>query len=234
LIAETNLLTFNVYDRVFFVHGLEYGTAFTLDYDKRQYLVTARHIIGPSPDRTSIQLFHDKQWKPFNTQVVGIGTGEIDVAVLAPSIQLSPEHKLEPSVGGFLLGQDMFFAGYPFKMWADGGEHMYGRPLPFVKKGILSAFETLSETKILWVDAINNEGFSGGPLVFLSGGSNELKVTGVVSKFRVAEEPVLDAEYKPTGMCVQYHAGFLIAYSIKHVVDLIDRNPIGFPLRGNS
>jgi hypothetical protein len=224
------LLTFNVYDRVFFVLGLEYGTAFTLDHDGRQYLVTAQHIIGPNPEQKSIQLFHDKQWKTFSTRVVGFGTGEIDVAVLAPGLQLSPEHRLEPSVGGFLLGQDMFFAGYPFKMWADGGELMYGRPLPFVKKGVLSAFHSLGDTKVLWVDAINNEGFSGGPLVFQSGAANELKVTGVVSKFRITEEPVLDAEYRPTGMCVQYHAGFLIAYSIKHVIDLIERNPIGFQL----
>jgi hypothetical protein len=83
-------------------------------------------------------------------------------------MQLSPEHSLEPSIGGFVLGQDMFFVGYPFKMWADGGPMMCGRPLPFVKKGTLSAFETLSDPKILWIDAINNEGFSGGPLVFQS------------------------------------------------------------------
>jgi hypothetical protein len=88
----------------------------------------------------------------------------------------------------------------------------------------------LSDPKILWIDAINNEGFSGGPLVFQSNLPSEFKIAGVVSKYRIAEEAVLDAECKPTGLHVQYHAGFLLAYSIKHVTDLIDRNPIGLPL----
>lgn len=224
------MLTFNVYDRVFFIHAAEYGTAFTLDRGRRQYVVTARHIFGEDPARRSIKFFHEKQWKSLAVQVVGIGVGEIDIAVLAPNMQLSPEHSLEPSIGGFVLGQDMFFVGYPFKMWADGGPMMCGRPLPFVKKGTLSAFETLSDPKILWIDAINNEGFSGGPLVFQSNLPNEFKIAGVVSKYRIAEEPVLDAECKPTGLHVEYHAGFLLAYSIKHVTDLIDRNPTGFPL----
>src|SRR5450756_691372 len=110
------MVTFNVYDRVFFVLGAEYGTAFTLDRHNRQYLVTARHVFGSDPTRKSIKLFLDEQWKSLAVQVVGIAVGEVDIAVLAPSAQLSPEHPLEPSLGGFGLGQDMFFVGYPLSL----------------------------------------------------------------------------------------------------------------------
>jgi Trypsin-like peptidase domain len=221
------MITFNVLDRVFFIRGSEYGTAFTLDRHGRQYLVTARHLVGTDPGRSTIEFFHDAKWKSLPVQVVGFGVGEVDVAVLTPGVRLSEDIPLEPSMGGFALAQDMLFAGYPFKLWADGGPLTYGRPLPFIKKGTLSAYETLTDVKRLWVDAINNEGFSGGPLVFLATESNVFKVTGVVSKYRVEEEHIVNEKNEPTGLRVQYNTGLLLAYGIKHVLDLIDQNPIG-------
>jgi hypothetical protein len=108
---------------------------------------------------------------------------------------------------------------------------MAGRPCPFIKKGTLSsAFNSGDGVHRLYVDAINNEGFSGGPLVFAGHGTNDFRVAGVVSRFKTEHEPVLDQNGEKTGMTVEYNTGFLIAYDIDYVVGLIRANPIGLPL----
>ncbi len=161
---------------------------------------------------------------------MGVGRGEIDVTVLSPSKRLSEDIPLEPSLQ-LILGQDVYFAGFPLKMWSNGGELMHGRPLPFVKKGTLSAgWDPEDSVKRLYVDAINNEGFSGGPLVFHEHTSGQLKVAGVVSKFKIEEEPVLNAEGEKTELKVQYNTGFLIAYGISHALEMIRLNPVGLPI----
>lgn len=227
------MLTFNVYDRVFFVHGESYGTAFSLDVDGRQYLISARHVVGGN-DCAAVKVYLNKQWVELATTVVGVGRGEIDITVLAPSKRLSEDIELKPSLA-LVLGQDVYFAGFPMKMHANAGELMYGRPMPFVKKGTLSAgWDPDDSVKRLYVDAINNEGFSGGPLVFHEHTSGQLKVAAIVSKFKTEEEPVLDIHGEETGMTVKYNTGFLIAYSIKHALDLIAKNPIGLRVAADA
>ena len=220
---------------MFFVHGEQYGSAFALDHDKRQYLVTARHIVGTDMRRDSIEIYLEKSWKALRVKVVGIGKGDIDVAVFSPAQRIAPNFPLEAAVGSFMLGQDMLIVGYPLEMSSDGGAVTSGRPVPFVRKGVLSAFDWDTDPKTLWIDAVNNEGFSGGPMLFQPIQSPLLApapylIAGVVSKYKVVDEPVLDANLAPTGMCVQIHAGFTMGCAIKHVLELIDSNPIGFPL----
>lgn len=220
------MVTFNILDRVFFVHGLNYGTAFTIDFDSKQYLVTARHVIGEND--TTLKLFHDEKWKDLRVTFVGAAKGEIDISVFAPCVRLSPSHSLDPTFAGLILGQDVYFAGYPYKMWSHGGDIMHGRPLPFLKKGTFSAgLQPNSDVKTLYVDAINNEGFSGAPVVFASHEGNDFKVVGVVSKFKTDYEPVIDNEDKETGLRVAYNTGFMVAYGINHALDLIRTNPVG-------
>lgn len=224
------MLTFNVYDRVFFVRGARYGTAFTLDVDGRQYLISARHVVGDWNGTATLKLFLSKKWVDFRAALVGEARGEIDISVLAPSQRLSEDIELEPSLA-LLLGQDVFFCGFPLLMHANGGELMYGRPLPFVKKGTLSAGWDPDDTvKRLYVDAINNQGFSGGPLVFYEHETGKLKVAAVVSGFKTGFEPVVDEKGEETSMKVQYNTGFLLAYGINHALDLIRMNPIGLPV----
>lgn len=75
---------------------------------------------------------------------------------------------------------------------------------------------------MLYVDAINNEGFSGGPLYFFRNGDlNDPRIAGVVSKFKIEREVVLDAEGQSTGMSVPYNTGFLVAYDIQQALNLI-------------
>jgi hypothetical protein len=77
------------------------------------------------------------------------------------------------------------------------------------------------------LDGINNEGFSGGPVVFRSG--KQQKIMGVISAWR--QEPVQVAYASSTPLLpkatVRVNSGFIIAYDIHHAIKAINKRPIG-------
>ena len=212
----------NILYRTFFIRAAQYGTAFTLDVNGEEYLITANHLLPEQGTDIDLQLFHNNRWLKSTAKVVGRGRGEVDIAVLKLDVRLTgKEYDVLPSLGLLEFGQDVYFLGFPYKMWGNVGDFMGGRPLPFAKKGILSLL-SMGSPQILYVDAINNEGFSGGPLFFYaSTDPRRLRVAGVVSKFRIEHESVLNDEGEPTKMTVPYNTGFLVAYGIKHALELI-------------
>ena len=120
-----------------------------------------------------------------------------------------------------------------------GGEKINrGLPLPFVKSGIVSALEFGDVSKI-YLDAHVNPGFSGGPVVFapMGGLATDLRVAGVVASYPASLQPVVnqnrnpatDPEGKPAGLYVLENPGIVVAISIRHVIELIELNPVGFP-----
>ena len=95
----------------------------------------------------------------------------------------------------------------------------------------------------LYLDAHGNRGFSGGPVVFVPGGkeSGEYQVAGVVSCYPTPLlEPIVDIQGEPIlnrGEPIAYfkeNPGIVVAFMIKHAIDLIDNNPIGFLLTTND
>ena len=226
--AET-VVTSNIIHRTFHIQWRDRGgTGFSIDHGARQYLVTARHVVEGIESSGTIRIFHDGKWKSLDVKVVGIGDDRIDVAVLACSIRLSPSHPLPATSVGLTYGQSVSFLGYQFG-WDAGGEQVNrGVPLPFVKAGIVSAMET----DRIFLDAHGNEGFIGGPVVFVPYGQpkNELRVAGIVSHYPIPRlRPVVDRN-GDTIAYVTENPGFVVAIDIRHAVKLIDSNPIGFPL----
>ena len=235
------MITNNVIHRTFHIgwNGST-GTGFTIDYASKQYLVTARHVVRGIQSGHSIKIFHDKKWKDLVVNVVGIGQGETDVAVLASSVRLSPSHPLTASAAHLGYGQPVSFLGYPFGQDGGGEQINRGVPLPFVKAGIVSAME-FGDVFRIFLDAHGNKGFSGGPVVFVPYGqsNNELRVAGIVSSLYPYASllPIVDRQGNPiTGQGggpfghVRENPGIVVAIGIKHAVDLIDANPIGFDL----
>lgn len=225
------MITTNVFSRLFFIKDQDYGSAFTIDYEDRQYLITAKHIVPATPKNGILQLYHEKAWKNLKVDLVGVGDGEIDIAVLVPSARLSPALKLEPTAGGIIIGQDVYFLGYPYKMWMEVGDINRNLPFPYIKKGILSSpFNDEDGIERFFIDAINNPGFSGGPIVFSPPNKVDFKVAAVVSKFKIDFEDILNKDGEKTDLRYAYNTGFLIGYGIKHAIDLIKQNPIGLKL----
>ncbi|QBB71090.1 serine protease [Pseudolysobacter antarcticus] len=230
------MITSNVLCRMLFIRAEQngdpqYGTAFTIDIDGKRYLVTAKHLLGDPIQVDNLEYMHDERWLSLPVRLVGTTRGETDIAVLAADIPLSDSLPLEPTLKGIIYSQDVYFVGYPYKMFMKA-DALAGRPAPFVKKGILSSAVDIT-SGMFFVDALNNEGFSGGPVVFLpleEPEPRQLRVGGVVSKFKVESEHVLDQQLERNGMSVTYNTGFMVAYDIAYAVRLIRANPVGFPI----
>lgn len=218
-------MTSNVFFRTFFVKFEAYGTAFTIDHKGKEYLVTAKHLLNIHTDHYSVNIYLQKKWNSFPLELVGHGRGDLDVSVfrfIGMDRFVPEEYPLSLDSSGIFVGQDMFFAGFPYKMHVDYGEELFGnRPGAFIKKGTISSFNSSDQT--LYLDAINNEGFSGGPIFYRpNDGSVPAKVVGVVSRFREESERVIDSKGEFTGEVVKYNTGFLIGTFDHVVASIID------------
>jgi S1-C subfamily serine protease len=226
------MVTSNALQRTFHIRFKgQSGTAFTIDVDDRQYLVTARHIVNEAGP-VNIEIYNGSTWRPITCAVVGRGSDNADITVLAAPQQISPPLSLSPTTDGLILGQDIHFLGFPLGLKADVPQAINADfPLPLVKKGCVSLL-ALSDPHGAYVllDGHNNPGFSGGPVVFHPHNAppHELRVAAVVSGYHVQSTPVQGGGAH--GHFVHANSGIMIAYSIRHATDMIASNPIGFAL----
>jgi hypothetical protein len=228
------MITANVMHRVFRLHyGNGLGTCFALDVDGKQYIVTAAHVLDGISAIDKVGLYNEGQVREHEARLVGMGPGDVDIAVLALEQPVTPPSfpPLPPSIGKLIYGQDLYFLGFPLGLHSDV-VFATGFPLPLIKKACWSgsfagAGKSLS---LLLLDAHLNKGFSGGPVVFapLGGPHNDLHVAGVISGYRVWEEPTY-LQGQETGIVYRADTGIGLAYSIEHVLDVIRSNPIGPP-----
>ena len=223
-------VTSNVHTRTFqFRFGDSSGTCFTLDVESRQYIVIAKHLVKGITSDAIIYIKHDQVWKELPINIVGHCEGNVDISVLAAGIQLSAEELDLPStMDGIVIGQDVYFVGFPYGLTTEVGQINYDFPIPFVKKALLSSLDV--DEGLLYLDGFNNSGFSGGPVVFRTSNSNGFLVAAVISGYR-CEITSVYTEDRRTPYYVKNNTGIIVSYDIKYAVDLILRNPIGFDLR---
>ena len=220
-------VTANILQRTFHLRcGTTSGTCFTLDFDGRRYLVTAKHIAHSIGGQGEVEILHDARWKSVPVHLVGHGNGKVDVSVLAPRVLFGATHQLLTTTRGLQLAEDVYFLGYPFGMGFDMGEKNAKFPLPLVKKGIVSALNM--GNGLILLDGHNNPGFSGGPVVRsrIRGGDKQV-VIGVVTGYRSSRRSVLDNVGKKGPYTYDMNTGIVSVYDIRHVESLIVGNPIG-------
>jgi hypothetical protein len=234
------MITSNALQRTLHIkHGESSATGFAIDYDGRQYLITAKHVVEGGFDvarPATIEIFHDNRWKALSVALVGEAKGPIDIAVFAPKIQLAPTHPLPPTTANAFLGQDTYFLGFPFGLQANIGALNRDLPLPLVKRAVLSAFLTEPDGTQIWLlDGFNNPGFSGGPVLYAPDARrpSSLNVGAVISAYRYAEASVLEGGAE-TPLKYRYNTGIIIAHCIEHAIEVIEQNPIGFELPPNE
>lgn len=165
-------VTSNVFERVLEVRvnagTLEdtTATAFTLDVDGREYLITAGHVVGGLGEENTINIRMNNGWAPINVRIFRCAS-PIDIAVLVPPHQLTVNSDL-PFASTFFGGQVMYFLGFPFGIETPMG--LNGPyPLAIVKRGIFSGFRSQDENpkdNQMLLDGYSNPGFSGGPIVY--------------------------------------------------------------------
>lgn len=215
------------------------GTIFALNVDQREYWITAKHILtgkkhpphGTLENKsTLLQILNPgvegEQWVSVTFSVIDPGN-DVDIVVLAPPNPLFGEAASTISTGSdnVVLGGDCEFMGFPFGAGWHGTYN--GKPIwmSFVKHCTVSG--VVPEPERFWVlDAINNGGFSGGPV--FTGTGSQLKIVGVVSGYRTEPTDVIpsDPAVKPNATA-NLNSGFFIAYDIEYAIDAIHKNPIG-------
>ena len=225
------MITSNILQRTFKIQFEDsQATCFTIDHENRQYIVTARHLVGSIVDESNVKIMQGDAWKNLPVKLVGHTDGDVDISVLAADIQISPTHLLNLTLDGMGFGHDAYFLGFPYGLGSDTTlEINRNFPLPFVKKAIISQISF--DEGMIMLDGHNNPGFSGGPVVFYpeNNRSKGPSVAGVVAGYRHALEYVYpDQELKgsPIGY-YKYNTGIVVVYDINHVLNLIRQNPIG-------
>ena len=225
------MVTTNVLQRTFRIRYEEgTGTGFTIDHAGRRYMVTAKHVVQGLKSGNQIMIANAGQWLPCPVVLIGHSPDPVDISVLAVPAKLSPDHPLPATAKGLTVGQDIFFTGFPFGLHSVATSELNADyPIAFVKRGVVSAFGNESGFEIYYLDAHNNPGFSGGPVVFRPQSSNDFCVAGVVSGYRFNEEPVYRADGE-TDMRVRANTGILICWPIRYAIELIEKFPEGFVL----
>lgn len=98
------------------------GTIFTSEIDKKQYIITAKHLVKDITNSSIAEIYYEKQWKEINLSLVGHSPADIDISVLATDIQLTPPKlPCEPSTKEISFGQDVYFLEFPYDIIPDGG-----------------------------------------------------------------------------------------------------------------
>lgn len=237
------------------------GTGFVLQDAGRQYVITAKHIVTGLGDQSEVQIRRGDEWLTLQVQVFRC-EDPIDIAVLVAP-QLLASGPLSPTSRSTALGEQVYFAGYPYSLFNEAQE-LTPFPLAFVKSGVFSGVENTGGAVRFYVDGQNNPGFSGGPMLVRSEKTrgNASEVIAVVSGFRFdttpvqVAEPVTPDEVTPedrakrrivvdlngqlrrlkddqTAFIVKQNTGFVLGYGIKHAMDLIRDNPIGPEIEAN-
>lgn len=236
------------------------GTTFSLDVDSREYWITAKHVItgAERPPYGSIKnkseqlkILQGQQWLTVDFSVLDPGK-DIDIAVLAPSRLLltNPVPGLNPSKEGVMLGGNCQFLGYPYGSgWPVKFDQETSVWFPYVKHCGIAALPQ-GDQRFWTLDGINNAGFSGGPVTYLTGPQQQVfaVVSGylpeaadvVTSPTQKASPPKPPPPPKREGsqakagagakQTVNVNSGFIIAFDIGYAIDAIHKNPIG-PLR---
>jgi hypothetical protein len=173
----------------------EHGTAFTIDVDGRQYIITAKHVVNTLPDEadSNIQILTTNGLSTLKVKVFKCDE-PVDIAVLVPPTQLTVSYPLEPSSVGLELGQDAYFIGFPVLVQPktySGLPGVYG----VVKKATVAQFDSMPQLRAqrILLDGYNNPGFSGSPVVYrdLKQNGIVLKVAGVLVAYLPDVSPVL-------------------------------------------
>ena len=199
--GTTAQVTSNVFRRVLKVRvnaGTSHegiATAFTIDVDGREYLITAKHVVAGFKDQDKIDIFMNNGWSPLTVKVFRC-EDPIDIAVLVPPHQLTVNFELPFDRTKFYFGQDAYFLGFPYGIQTSSVGINDPYPLAIIKRGTISGSEAVDQHKkagLILLDGYNNPGFSGGPIVYrdLNQGADVMKVLGVVSGFMPEVVPVL-------------------------------------------
>ncbi len=227
-IPNSNILT-----RVFWLSfkGRPRGTAFAVDVEGRQYVVTAWHVARDCEHRPAILFRQNEQLVSFENKLRFIGENiDSDVAVFAADQILVPKD-FDVSLGSADLyyGSIGYALGFPSALTSkEIGFLPEGKPLP-VPALAVAYFNSEGETTC--VAGYVTNGFSGGPIIFPKLGSRrtEWAIVGVCVAFPTLPRPI-DMKGAPLEFEVREPTGLIRMAKVSVAIEIINGNPSGYPL----
>jgi S1-C subfamily serine protease len=205
-------------------NGNDIGSAFTIERQGRQYLITARHLVAQIKDGDSIELLKEGRFSTYTVKRIPVEPPNADVAVLVLPSPLPGTLPIAVD-GAMTLSEELYFLGFPYGLVIPGVVLDSGFHLPLVKRGIVSGFGLQDGVNFLLLDGFNNRGFSGGPIV-RGTPADRPTIIGVVSGYRYEDEPI-QLKGKPSDYTYQANTGIVIGIGIRHAIEAIDKKPIG-------
>lgn len=214
------------------------GTAFFVNRKRKQYLVTARHVVENINNEDIISIYYDGRSLNLRTKLIGKGDSVspgIDVAVLALERPHKYALKLKNSSNLPSIGQQVYLLGFPIDL-LDQPKISDGLPPPLIKGAIYSGtIPDEKQNKQHLLDGYLNPGFSGSPAIFQDGDvqSGEFRLFGLVSSRRIENFDVRckvdNSEHEKifSNMEIEGNSGIVFCPSIETIKQLIDENPLG-------
>lgn len=201
------------------------GTAFVLDVDNKQYYITARHVIEGLVTGSTIGINYQKGWNEHKIVIIG-HSSHSDISVFSVPTGKVESENLKASSDEIYYSQDLYFLGFPYGLQSDIASLNSDFPIPFIKKGILSNFLIEKPTKTLFLDGLNNPGFSGGPVVYFHQQTQRFQLAGIISGYRFEIANAM-FQNKEIDIQIKTNTGIIISYGIEAALELIHNNPIG-------
>ena len=204
--------------RVFMIKiGSDFGTAFTIELKGLQYLVTAKHVLSNIKNDLAVEVNHENSWQQLQIERIWYATAPRDLAILFLKERISPQFD-NTVMDEPYLSQDVYFLGFPYGQTINVKKLNSGFPIPYVKKGIISGYgDDESQPDIIILDAINNKGFSGGPVISI-GANNIPNIFGVINSFQFTPEFVFNGDQQ-TILTTHANTGLTHCTSLKSAID---------------
>lgn len=176
ILSKVYLIKFEFYSGV--------GSCFVVYHKGHEYVITAKHNLlanGRGVESGTVVNFDVGSKLGWNryTGILQVHKNEnIDIVAIKRGLSEN-SNPFEISSDFTMLFDDAIMLGYPFGYSME--ESNNSNLLPFAKKGIISGVLKIDSVDYFVIDALNNKGFSGGP-VFIEQ-NNILKLIGVVKGY---------------------------------------------------
>ncbi len=227
-------VTSNVWNRVMRVRdpqSCEKGTAFAIEVDQVEYLISAQHIFS-SNRIAEIEFRYQEEWRGLPVNVVGSGVAGDDVIVFRAAderFRRVPVGELPVhAVASMVITQDAYVLGYPFD-WESYAPGLLGEwPIPLAKRAVIAGLPTRSRPRELLLDCQVNPGFSGGPVALKQMrtdhqvGTDQWAFVGVVAAAHCEPMHVESDDEDEIERIVPVPTGLSIATSIQCALNIIE------------
>jgi hypothetical protein len=193
------------------------GTCFMVSKDGNKYFISAAHLFkssDKSSDIVPVQILINNQLKSFDAKVYFHPDKNVDIVVMKLPKDVSQGNGISLDTTTVDFGSEVFFYGFPL---SNLGTQVTEFKFPLVKKGIISGLIKYLGVDVLVLDAHNNHGFSGGPVVAYKASNNSMCLLGVVSGYLFESRKL---EYKGDRVALDENSGIMLCYGVNYINDI--------------